>query len=54
MQEKGKAPNPDKLRELINKADNIDICKACKGTGGKPSNPCKACNGTGKVQIKPL
>ena len=41
-----------KLREIVEKADNV--CKACGGTGGKPSNPCKACNGTGRVRPKPL
>ncbi len=44
--------NIDNLRKIIEKID--DTCKACKGTGGKPSNPCPVCNGSGKVRPKPL
>ena len=40
------------LKKLVEGVDSS--CKACKGTGGKPSNPCKSCDGSGQVRPKPI
>ena len=48
----GTPRNIDELRKIITKID--DTCKACKGRGGKPSNPCRVCDGSGKARLKPL
>jgi hypothetical protein len=30
-------------------AKKLKGCRACYGSGGKPTDPCKVCHGTGKV-----
>lgn len=50
------ARNMTNLKRVVDKLKKTDInsCKACKGTGGKPRNKCKSCDGTGQVGPKPL